>query len=337
MDWRVDDFFPKSNGFWQFWRPPFGKMRSGELQVKKAILQWHPWDPILITTPSSEYFMPPICVSEVAGNVHKRMLLQYKFLIFVAISLSVLAVVSYLYTKSALFERMAISGAMILAFIVTQYLLIFRDIDKLCKISRFVSWVYLQKTSAALIAILLMVVIGIFQYIMERKLGGFEPLILKYGLVFEKARDQPWRYLVGPFFHSGIAHWAGNAVLLVMAAGLSAALAKRYAMTVIFLLGVVLPPLALGFLPADFRMEAFGGVSGGIFALLGWVGGFALRNKNGFPPYFGWVVITFAMMFVGLSWLMNPQAGNLVHALGFTLGMGMGMANFGSKVREVVS
>lgn len=331
MDWRTDQVFPKAKGYWQFWRPPFGREGSGELGVKKAIWQWHPWDPILIATPNSVRLMPPICVPEIAEKVHKRMLYQYAFLILVVFSLTALAIIFYINNKSSFLERMIAAGLLIISFTILQYIIVFRDIKVLCQTSRFVSWVYLQKTNVVWTAMIVMVVVGLIQCFMEKKLGGFESFITKYGLVFDSARSEPWRYFVGPFFHGSVAHWFGNVVLLVVATGLSAALAKRYAIIVIFLVGLTVPPFIFGHLPAELRADAFGGVSGGICALLGWVGGFMLRNGAWFPPRFGWVVVAFTLMFAGLSWAINPQSGDLVHGMGLVLGLTMGFANFGFK------
>jgi membrane associated rhomboid family serine protease len=332
MDWRADDFFPKARGLWQFWRPPFGRKVTGEAGVKRGIWQWHPWDPILVSTPESRHFLPPICIPEIADGVHKRMLLQYKVLLLVAAAFTAAALASYMSTKTALFGRMAASGSLIIFVITTQYIFLFKHIDNLRDMSRYVAWVYMQKNKLLIFSMAAMVAIGVFQWSAEKDLGGFEPFILKYGLVFAEAKDQPWRYLAGPFFHSSVAHWAGNAALLVVALGLAVPLGRRYAIATVFLLGVLLPPLALSLLPPALRAEAFGGISGGIFATLGWVGGYALRNKDWLPPHLGWIVVTFSVLFAGLSWLMNPQTSSFVHLLGFAFGLGLGAVNLGSRI-----
>lgn len=334
MDWRNEEFLPKANGTWQFWRPPFGRKGDGELRVRRALRQLHLWDPIIVASPASKRFMPAICVPEMTCALQRRMALQYRSIVVFALAVSVAAAIFFACSDRIATNafKLMILSMLFAVFFGMQERFIVSNKNNLCETAKFVSWIYMQRTHAVIAAAGLMLITGLGQYFIENQLGGFEPMILRYGLVFNVAEHEPWRYVTGPFFHSGPLHWAGNTVLLVMAAGLSATLATRSSIVFSFLLGVMLPSYLYGLLPATFHSEAMGGVSGGIFALFGLSSGIALRNWRWAPSYFGWIVTVFTTILIILSWLANPQSNNFVHVAGMILGLALGLANFGSKI-----
>ncbi|WDN15044.1 rhomboid family intramembrane serine protease [Xanthomonas oryzae] len=135
----------------------------------------------------------------------------------------------------------------------------------------------------------MMIAIGGVQVYLQMHAGSLFRLIEQYGLVFQDAPRQPWRYLSGPFLHSGIAHWAANFSLLMIAAGLSFSLGRAPFIWLTFLSGIILPAFLLTFLPHWVGSDAFLGISGGVFSLYGWIAGIWLRTRRIFPPHL-WVV-----------------------------------------------
>ncbi|WP_201315133.1 rhomboid family intramembrane serine protease [Dyella sp. EPa41] len=334
MDWRSEEFLPKANGTWQFWRPPFGRKGNGELRVKRALRQLHLWDPILVASPASARLMPAVCVPEMTHALQKRMALQYQSIFYFSLSVAVASAVFFACSDGTATNilKLTIFSTLFAVFFGMQERLVVSNIDNLRETARFVSWIYMQRTHAVPVAAGFMLLIGLGQYLIENRSGGFELMIIKYGLVYDIAEREPWRYVIGPLFHSGLPHWAGNTALLIMAAGLSAALAKRSSIALIFLLGAILPSYLYGLLPATLHSEAMGGVSGGVFAVFGFAGGIALRNWRWAPPHFGWIVIVFTTILTILSWLANPQSNNFVHVIGLVLGLTLGLVNVGSKI-----
>lgn len=130
----------------------------------------------------------------------------------------------------------------------------------------------------------MMIAIGGVQVYLQMHAGSLFRLIEQYGLVFQDAPRQPWRYLSGPFLHSGIAHWAANFSLLMIAAGLSFSLGRAPFIWLTFLSGIILPAFLLTFLPHWVGSDAFLGISGGVFSLYGWIAGIWLRTRRIFPP-----------------------------------------------------
>lgn len=334
QDWRSDAVLPIADGRWGFWRPPFGKRRYGESDVKRAIWQWHPLDPVLVSSPASCHFVPPICVPELATQVHARMLLQYRLLLALLAVMTFGALVASLNTGAGIFQRATVAGVLIFAFVGVQYMVFFRQVERLGELARYVSWLYLQRSGLVLGVIIAMCALAALQFLLQQQAGGLEPLLMKFGLVFDAARDQPWRFLSGPFFHSGPVHWIGNLMLAVIAAGLAAPIASKAKLLLIFLVGTVVPCVLLAQFPPQIRLDAFLGLSGGIFAVYGWVAGVSLRRPTLFPRNFTILIAAFAVMTVGVTSLLNFKSNDFVHVAGWLLGLVAGLACFALRPVE---
>lgn len=328
-DWALDDFFPAARGTWSSWRPPVGRKNNTESSVRSSLYRWHPWDPLLVSTPDSKRMLPPVCIPGLAAEVQSRMLLQYRIFIVVAALFSIFSFFSWVNTGSSLFFNAGVSVFAILMFVLTQYFLIFNNIDRLCATSRFVAWVFMRGGWGASCVAVAMLAIGVFQYMLQKRLGGLDSLLMSWGLVFDLADRQPWRYFLGPFIHSGMAHWAGNVAVLVFAAGLCAALTRRFIWVSAFVFGVVGSSLALSFFPYSMRLDAFVGISGGNFSLLGLLGCLGLLRKWLLPPFFALNIFFFSFLMFCISHFMNDRSNDVVHLLGWGIGFSFGFVVVG--------
>ncbi|WP_230597203.1 rhomboid family intramembrane serine protease [Xanthomonas albilineans] len=216
-------------------------------------------------------------------------------------------------------------------FLILQYLFAFRKLSNLCEYSRFSAWCYLQPKRQTLSIAVMMIAIGGIQLYLQTRAGSIFSLIEHYGLVFQDAPRQPWRYFSGPFLHSGVAHWAANFSLLMVAAGISFSLGRALVIWLTFLSGVLLPAFSLTFLPHWIGSDAFLGISGGVFALYGWIVGISLRNRRIFPPALGWLLAYFALATMLASSLLSPRTSWFAHALGWLLGLTIGFLEIGFK------
>ncbi|MET3654884.1 rhomboid family intramembrane serine protease [Dyella japonica] len=332
MTWRTDSAFPRANGKWAFWRPPFGKVTSGQAEVIKATRQWNPWDSILVSSPSSTHLLPPVCIPDLTVTTQKRMLLQYKLLLGLVAAMLFASFLFYLHKPVPYFIRTSLAMVVTLLFIAAQYFIVFRTLPVLQSTARFISWMHLQRTYVVPTVIFVMMVSGLLELAGIHEAGGFESFILKYGLVFDKAKIEPWRYFIGPFFHSGLPHWAGNTVALVIAASITSVISKRATTLWVFLIGLIIPVFVVSCLPASARLDAFGGVSGGILSLFGWLAGTALRYHKWFPRNFWLIAVLFAWFLIVLSGLLNPSTNDVVHVIGWFLGAIVGGAGIGFSV-----
>lgn len=332
MYWNSDNSFPAAGNRWSAWRPPFGRRADGESAMRRATWQWHPLDPLLVSVPGAERLLPPICFPEVAPALQRRLIQQYRFLLLLIVCMALGFAAAGIRVHDSFFIKAGVAFSLLFAFVVFQYAFLFRNIDRLCTYSRFCSWCYLQPQTSVVAISLLMFIAGGIQYYLQAQVGSLFGLVEQYGLVFEEATRQPWRYITGPFLHAGPVHWIGNFSLLLVAAGLSFPLGRRRSLWAIFLVGVFVPPFVLTFLPHWIGSDAFLGISGGIFALYGWIAGVALKNRRVFPFGLWWLVGYFGVATAVISSLLDPRASWFAHSFGFAIGLTTGILNLGMKL-----
>lgn len=332
MPWNNDSSFPVAGNRWYAWRPPLGRRAEGEPAVRRAIWQWHPLDPILMSVPGAERLLPPICFPEMATALQTRMVQQYRLLLLLIVCMVLGFAAAGIQLHEGFFLRASAAFSLLCAFVSLQYVFIFRRMHRLRAYSRFTSWCYLQPQTSVVVMSSLMLVAGGVQYYLQRRAGSLFGLIEQYGLVFEEAARQPWRYVTGPFLHAGVVHWVGNFALLLVAAGISFALGRTRPLWLIFLAGVFVPAIVLTCLPHWIGSDAFLGVSGGVFALFGWVAGVALKNRRAFPFGLWWLVGYFGIATAVISSLLDPRASWFAHSFGLVIGLVSGMYNVGVKL-----
>ncbi|WP_229002602.1 rhomboid family intramembrane serine protease [Xanthomonas oryzae] len=327
----MDDSFPRAPDRWSAWRPPWGRKLEGESSVRRATWQWHPFDPIIVSIPGEKSMLPPICFVSMAPQIQKRMFFQYFLLFSLMLCMALGFTIASVKTHDFYFAK--VSAAIIFFFIllIFQYIIIFRKLSRLCEYSRFFAWCYLQPSRQPLSIAFMMIAIGVIQLCLQTRAGSLFSLIEQYGLVFQDAPHQPWRYFSGPFLHSGVAHWAANFSLLMVAAGLCFSLGRALIIWLTFLSGVLLPAFLLTFLPHWVGSDAFLGISGGVFALYGWIVGISLRNRQIFPPALWWLLAYFALATMLASSLLSPRTSWVAHASGLLLGLAIGFWEIGFK------
>ncbi|WP_256723161.1 rhomboid family intramembrane serine protease [Xanthomonas oryzae] len=289
MLWKSDESFPRASDRWSAWRPTWGRRLEGESAVRRAIWQWHPFDTIIVSVAGEKSMLPPICFARMAPQIQKRMLLQYFLLFSLMLCMTLGFTIASAMAHDVYFIKASAAIILFLIFLILQYIFIFRKLSNLCEYSGFFAWCYLQPSAQTLSITSMMIAIGGVQVYLQMHAGSLFRLIEQYGLVFQDAPRQPWRYLSGPFLHSGIAHWAANFSLLMIAAGLSFSLGRAPFIWLTFLSGIILPAFLLTFLPHWVGSDAFLGISGGVFSLYGWIAGIWLRTRRIFPPHL-WVV-----------------------------------------------
>lgn len=177
----------------------------------------------------------------------------------------------------------------------------------------------------------LLVVAGAMQCFAQEHEGGLSSVIERYGLVFSDSLSEPWRYLTGPFFHSGLPHWLANASLLAVAAALAFALGRASVIWLIYLIGVLVPGVLLTFLPHWIGLDAYLGVSGGVYALFGWLGGVTFRRRSEFPNGLWWVIGYFAVATLLSASLLDHRASWFAHVFGLVTGYVAGLSLLGLR------
>ena len=318
-------------------RPPLSARRGGKLPVERAIRRWHPFDPVLISTPDDTVLRPPICIQAYAADLHARMLKRYAALIIgLAILLGFIGA-AYLLGADKVDKllKMAMSTSLILMFFCLDKKLILDDLQAVQERTLFTVWVYRNGFRSAVIAALVMVAVAACQFVLQSKLHGLEPTIEAWGTVFSAPTSEFWRYVIGPFLHSGIAHWVSNTALLIVSAALVGSVGGR--VWILLLLTSTLSAWLCRWIPMEYRSEALVGISGGIYGLYGWLIGISARQPSRFPKHFAVSITLFVAMTIGFSSLLNPRTNDFVHLTGGLIGCMLGLGRLGRSARSFVS
>lgn len=325
MDWRNLERLPEAMGeAWQA-RRGRGPIIADKGSIDAAVSRWTLLDPLLISRPGAGRFLPVLAIEEYR-EAAQRSLKRRQAAMIAALSLlaCVLALSGWAADRpSAL--RAALASLAIAGFAALEYQLVIKRPDVLFDRALLTLWVVDRGRTYALGWTAVMLVAGALQLGGEYVLGGHEPLVLAIGAVNARVLDgEVWRLVVGPFLHAGPAHWLGNLALLVFSGAVAGALLGRA--SIALLVGASTVGALVSTLLSDpARLEAYVGISAGIFALLGWCAGAAIRRPQRFPGHFAATALGFSVLaFVGV-WLLNPGASNLGHITGLAAGVAFGL------------
>ena len=339
IDCRNLDRFPKSNGKWEMQRPPLKKITVGSEKILKAIKKWYVFDPLLVTIPESTKFLPPICISSIAKDVHKSLMGRQKA------SVLLLVFLLFAFLTSALFFPLGLKRVkvIILLFSAVCYVLfdtyiVQNKIENVVERAIFTNWIFTRKNILLALFIGVMLVSGVVQYFAQQESGGFDSLIINYGVYFKAVESgERWRYLIGPFIHINAIHWIGNFFMGIVAAGIAGALGKK-TLFFQFLIIAALSIVAAQYTPFGMRPDAIAGVSGGIFGLFGWSVGYSFKCRKMLPENFWTSLLLFSLINVVFSMISSGSTNQTTHIVGFLLGIvsgfiGVGGANFRSDAK----
>jgi membrane associated rhomboid family serine protease len=145
---------------------------------------------------------------------------------------------------------------------------------------------------------------------------------LAYGFVFKAIENgEYWRFLWGAFFHSSVEHWLINSIVLVAIGTMASSLSRKY-FIFIFYLGFLFTELVALIFFSFFDSESVGfvGISGGNFAVFGFVCLYLTQYQSRFPKklYVTFYSYVFCMLTYDFVNSYLPTA--IYHFLGFCLG-----------------
>lgn len=334
--WERKDRFPNGNGRWQLMRPPFNRVRDGEEHVDKLVSRWHAFDPVLVATPESEKFLPLICIPSLSSRIHRSVLRQQILGLYLLSGLVFLAIASLfiLPNKTKAFGLLLLFG-LTLIFCAVDFFLVTKHIDRLKQRALFVHWIY-ENGRKCLPLVLLTIIAGLLQLTIQSSIGGLDPLVRKFGMLYLSVESgEWWRIAVGPFIHSGIMHWMGNLFMLIVGASIVGALTeKRKTFLIEFILINSFCAIAAMTLSGSSRSDAFLGISGGVLGLWGWGVGYAYKHRSRLPAYLWITLLLFGVLNIGLAPLFSVKSSEIAHISGFLLGSFIGLIN-GSDSRLI--
>lgn len=178
-----------------------------------------------------------------------------------------------------------------------------------------------RRGTAPLTIVLVLISVGVY---MITK-GGDDARAVRR-LVFYGWQSEPWRLVTPIFIHFGILHIVFNLWWLLE---LGSAIERHHGLRVylpLLLLTSIPPNFAQAYLPAMFfgRMSWFGGMSGVVYGLLGYIwirGKFDPLSGLHLPPY----IVNFMLIwfFLGVFGVIGGIA-NWAHGAGLVMGMAYG-------------
>lgn len=328
----ADADLPAGNGQWQAVRAPWKRLITGRQDVEHALRRWHALDPILVSTPTSPTFLPPLCVPELADAVHRGMLGRQRAVLAITGIMTVLALVAWQAGfDDGKFGPVVAAFALIFAYLFADYHFVLRHRDRTADRTVFIYRAYRKGGAFAAIAGGVLAAAGLAQLFLQDRLGGLVPMVNAYGALFVPlAAGEWWRYLVGPFVHGGAIHWIGNLAMLVVAAGLAGTMGRIGALSLLFVAINVGSVLAVQYLGIGHTPDALLGVSGGIFGLFGWVVGVTFRERARFP-WMWFATLSFVFLNIGLAWILVRQTSNVAHGFGLATGLLSGLVRLGRR------
>lgn len=334
-EWRTADGLPSHTGSdWALLTGRKVKTASFE-EVVRALRGWHPLQPVLVGAPNSPIFVPPPRVPELEDTIerfHKR----------TKQALAALLIGSLVLFAAWLASR-GRNGApvyiitLLLTFIGGfDYFVYLRHLPLLTERAQFYYWLQSspKQRKGFVFWLSVAVLMGVAQLVVQRAAGGFEQAVIRYGLFYEPARNgEIWRFVTGPFFHSGIGHYINNALSLSFVGVVAWSLIGARSLLV-FLCGTVLAAaFQMQFGSAQF--DSYLGVSGGVFALYGFVVATGASVPGIFPRGFTTLCTLIAVTTVVGTELLSTLTASVAHITGALTGVICGLLWSGVLLRNV--
>lgn len=307
------------------WRAAYsrGKPVVGKQAVDALVSKWQIMRPLVVSRPGSKDFLPVLNVRKYELKAFDSAKRSQRLMLLIA-AFYLLAATAYWYIKGS--EKSITMVFVLLLFMLylfSDYQLVIRHFDRLRERAAFIVFVSLHGKKDALAWAGFTVAIGSVQYVLQQHYGGFEPMMYAWGLVYEPVNQgEWWRFVTGPFFHSGLPHWILNAATLILFAPVVGVI-SRLDGVIVFVLGNIAGFIAawLQILTGFSESDAIVGISGGISAMIGWLVGFSVVYKNDMPRMFAVSLLSFFVLWQLLAVLMYPKVSIVAHLGGFCVGM----------------
>ena len=317
----LNDFGPEdATSDWRA-RTSFGRILIGKKAIMRAAAKWQPFDPLRIAAPGSTALYPvleyPDFKDKAFGSARKNQIWSMAVVLFWTVATLLYGIIG----DDHRMLTFALAAGLIAVYLYLDYTTVTSNLEALSERAALVAWIYPRGLVAATGWALFMVCIGLAQLFLQQKFGGLEPLVRAIGMLYEPTRNgEWWRLATGPFFHASIAHWATNLAMVSFIGALATPISKSNSIAA-FVIGILVSaaasasPLEVG------GRDAFAGISGGIFAMMGWCAGAALRNPSGFPRRFGLTALSFGILNILLAGLLIPNASTVAHVAGWGTGI----------------
>lgn len=324
--WNDIDMLPPKHGdSWSVWKGG-RQIDMGFSDVNSLVARWLPANPLLIGAPGRERFLPPVLVEEFEATALKVVRNNCRTML---VALATCGIVLLGVAAARPTSQVFVIGLLVIALggaIAADYYVGLRSRAELAERALFFRW--LKTDSSARFGTLAWLFIGLgvgtLQLLLQWQLGGIDALFHRFGTMYAEVHaGQYWRLLSGPYLHYSIFHFLNNAVLLLFAGTVAFALFGR-SVFVGFLSGNVCTALAQMVLGgSDF--DNYGGISGGVYTLLGMLIAAGALNRQLFPKGFWLLIVNLTMLGVIASESLSGHAATVAHLSGLLIGGLMGV------------
>ncbi|MCI5107552.1 MAG: rhomboid family intramembrane serine protease [Pseudomonadales bacterium] len=334
--WKDSSRFPKANGEWQILDS--GTLLSpGENDVRKLAARWFLTQKKLISSPDSDRFLPAICTPGISEFVHESFLKRFRIFFYIFwFYFLVTALIALNSDNARNFLPILAFLGLGLAYFYTELRIAFIPYKNIAERALFYNWILNQSNQQLGYSFRILMVFGVAQWLYLKFLGDLDSLIISFGTYFPPIQQgELWRYLAGPWIHSSFMHWLVNAIFLLYIVKLIGMLANKL-LLVLFLFSIPCTAIAVHLLSAlgSNPLDAFVGISGGVYFLFGWLTAISFRNKHFFPAHFSTSIMMVAVFNLILPELLSYNSSFAAHLSGFLLGLGAGYFGLASNLQQ---
>lgn len=168
----------------------------------------------------------------------------------------------------------------------------------------------------------LIVIVCIFVYICQQIFGDFNVMLQLSWPYDDSVKFEAWRYITPAFVHFSILHIGFN---LAMWWYLASQTEQKLGTGKLFVIMIV-SALVSNWTQSLFSGASFGGLSGVVYALIGYVGFTGLRNPaKGIGVPTGLIVFSIVWLIIGQMGVLADTIANAAHFGGFLIGLLMAL------------
>lgn len=313
---------PSEQSSWRF-KYGNGPVRTGPQALGVAVARWHIMRPLLAAKPGSKHFIPILEVPEYSNRAYKSAKLQAQISIIISAIFTISMLLVSLFSENQKSVNLALSGIFLTLYFLIDYHVSLANINLAIDRSRFFTKIVCQSKSIVLIIITLMILVWIFQNLIDHLSETNNYSIVNFGLMYNSdVFREWWRLLIGPYFHSGFPHWVTNTLLLTLTLPIACKVSMKWSVCV-FVLGNLFTALCIYISnqldPSG--ADGFVGISGGIYAIFAFIFFSSLFFSSIFPKKFFCTVMGFIILSFFLSFFLSEKVSNLSHVYGIIFGI----------------
>lgn len=289
----------------------------------EKIKAWQPQQRMLLDTRGFSRKLPPIFRKELQSHIidnlrHKHQHMSIGYLIPAIIFL--INFMFYGFDLYALYWSL-IFLAMSLLYQV-EYRCGFNTINGIKERALFFNWLFSSSLvkQNLITCVLFGLAIGLIQVFFFIHYGSEDVAFNLYGVMYDALlQNEYWRLITGPTLHYSALHYLNNFLMLSMIGTLCLSLVG-YKSIIIFCIGNILGAY-FQYLLGSHQLDNCGGISFGIYSLLGLLLGFNLLISKVLPKGFPQSLLVIVIIGLFFSELLTNNSASIGHFTGFLFGI----------------